>query len=160
MVFLSLVDMQSPSHCLSCASCRYGIVYQLWHPDRHLKFGTNFQAATHTLLACQRRNESPVCRLPDECIYYILNMCRWDWFDDAAEEMSARRRIFNIFAGHNESRSSSPRTRPHHGVAVNHRRWRQQDPESEHRRPQPFRFGFQTVRSLLGVPSPTTQEAS
>lgn len=31
-------------------------------------------------------------RLPDECIFYILNMCRWDWFEDDAEEMSQIRR--------------------------------------------------------------------
>jgi len=35
-----------------------------------------------TLLQCQRRLESPVCLLPDECIYYILNLCGWNWSND------------------------------------------------------------------------------
>ena len=30
--------------------------------------------------------------LPDECIYYILNMCRWDWFNDNGETMRVRRK--------------------------------------------------------------------
>merc|ERR1712013_617817 len=34
------------------------------------------------MFMCQRRWESPVSMLPDECLFYILHMCRWDWFDD------------------------------------------------------------------------------
>lgn len=36
---------------------------------------------------CQRRDESPFSKLPDECVYYILNMCRWDWVGDSSNEM-------------------------------------------------------------------------
>jgi hypothetical protein len=36
---------------------------------------------------CQRRDESPFSKLPDECVYYILNMCRWDWCGDSSNEM-------------------------------------------------------------------------
>ena len=36
---------------------------------------------------CQRRSESPFAKLPDECVYYILNMCRWDWVNDTSDEM-------------------------------------------------------------------------
>ena len=42
----------------------YGAVYQLWHPEKHLQFGTNFQIATEALFGCQRRYESPMSLLP------------------------------------------------------------------------------------------------
>lgn len=54
----------------------FGAIYQLWRPELHTRFGDRFQEVTHTLLACQRRRESPVSMLPDECIMYILNMCK------------------------------------------------------------------------------------
>ena len=63
----------------------YGIVYQLWSPERHLSFGRNFQEAAHTIFGCQRRFESPVAvsLLPPQkasstsfvhclCVYLIL----------------------------------------------------------------------------------------
>ena len=68
----------------------FGVVYQLWTPDMHRRFGNQFQEVTATILACQRRAESPVSMLPDECIYYILNMCRWDWFDDTADQLGVQ----------------------------------------------------------------------
>jgi len=34
---------------------------------------------------CQRRWESPLSRLSDDCVFYILNMCRWDWMNDNFE---------------------------------------------------------------------------
>jgi hypothetical protein len=36
---------------------------------------------------CQRRLESPFAKLPDDCIYYILNMMRWDWVNDTGADM-------------------------------------------------------------------------
>lgn len=60
----------------------YGVVYQLWNPDTHLHFGHKFRKSVEAVLACQRRWESPFSMLSDDCIYYILNMCRWDWADD------------------------------------------------------------------------------
>lgn len=71
----------------------FGAVYQLWCPEKHLRFGNKFQDVTETILACQRRAESPLSMLPDECIYYILNMCRWDWFDDCADKMGSQRKV-------------------------------------------------------------------
>lgn len=70
----------------------YGTVYKLWSPERHLCFGSKFCKATHAMLLCQRRYESPVSMLPDECIYYILNMCRWDWFEDRGNQMKVEQR--------------------------------------------------------------------
>lgn len=69
----------------------YGTVYKLWNPQVQPKFGSNFQDGARCLSMCQRRWESPVSILPDECIYYILNMCRWDWFDDDSGNMKERR---------------------------------------------------------------------
>ena len=71
----------------------YGCIYKLWNPEMHGRFGHHFQRTVQLLLACQRRTESPVSLLPDECLYYILNMCRWDWFQDTAEEMSRPTRL-------------------------------------------------------------------
>mmetsp|Transcript_9952 Transcript_9952/g.21702 ORF Transcript_9952/g.21702 Transcript_9952/m.21702 type:complete len:412 (+) Transcript_9952:117-1352(+) len=70
----------------------YGTVYKLWNPQVQLKFGGNFQTGARALFLCQRRWESPLSLLPDECLFYILNMCRWDWFDDDSESMKERRR--------------------------------------------------------------------
>mmetsp|Transcript_29772 Transcript_29772/g.42254 ORF Transcript_29772/g.42254 Transcript_29772/m.42254 type:complete len:311 (+) Transcript_29772:76-1008(+) len=63
----------------------YGAIYKLWNPVTHLQFGPNFQDMTRTMFLCQRRLESPVSQLPDDVIFYILNMCRWDWADDTAK---------------------------------------------------------------------------
>ncbi|KAL3918903.1 MAG: hypothetical protein SGILL_004023, partial [Bacillariaceae sp.] len=70
----------------------YGTVYKLWNPEVAPKFGGSFQDGARALLMCQRRWESPWSVLPDECVYYILNMCRWDWFNDCPDTMKERRR--------------------------------------------------------------------
>lgn len=70
----------------------YGTVYKLWNPQVQPKFGGNFQDGARVLFLCQRRWESPWSKLPDECIFYILNMCRWDWFHDDSITMRQRRR--------------------------------------------------------------------
>jgi hypothetical protein len=36
---------------------------------------------------CQRRAESPFSKLPDDCLFFILNMMRWDWLNDSSSEM-------------------------------------------------------------------------
>jgi len=63
----------------------YGVVYKLWNPIEYNNFGGKFRTTVRTMFACQRRMESPVSRLPDDVIYYILNMCRWDWAGDGYE---------------------------------------------------------------------------
>jgi hypothetical protein len=104
----------------------YGVVYQLWHPERHNRFGQHFDAATRALLLCQRRDESPFAQLPDECIFYILNMCRWDWFDDQAQDMTYWRRMLGGGTGDSRRRLRAARDR----------------------RPR-FRFGLGTLRNKL-----------
>lgn len=70
----------------------YGTVYKLWNPQVQPKFGGNFQDGARAMFLCQRRWESPMSSLPDECIFYILNMCRWDWFNDDTDCMRVRRK--------------------------------------------------------------------
>ena len=69
----------------------YGVVYDLWNPTEHMRFGNSFRHLALTLFACQRRIESPLCTLPDDCIFYILNMCRWDWVDDSFDSLRGHR---------------------------------------------------------------------
>jgi hypothetical protein len=90
----------------------YGVVYQLWNPEIHSRYfsttrtsaltrpqhqhhgvSSPFGEAVLAILACQRRWESPWSKLPDECIYYVLNMCRYDWFGDSPEQLKAYRRL-------------------------------------------------------------------
>ena len=70
----------------------YGAVYKLWNPSANMSFGENFRSTARCLLMCQRRKESPFATLPDECVYYILNMCRWDWVNDTSSEMRRMQR--------------------------------------------------------------------
>jgi hypothetical protein len=70
----------------------YGTVYKLWNPEVQPKFGSCFQDGARALMLSQRRWESPVSMLPDEAVFYILNMCRWDWFDDSSNTMKDRKK--------------------------------------------------------------------
>lgn len=66
---------------------KYGACYRLWNPSENLSFGGNFRSAVRVLFLCQRRQESPFSWLPDDCLYYILHMMRWDWLDDTSMDM-------------------------------------------------------------------------
>ena len=70
----------------------YGTVYKLWNPEVSPKFGGCFRDGARSLLLCQRRWGSPISAFPDEVVYYILNMCPWDWFDDSTKTMKDRRK--------------------------------------------------------------------
>ena len=70
----------------------YGAVYRLWNPTEHFSFGSRFQRLALTLFGCQRRSESPLCRLSDDILFYILNMCKWDWARDDFEELAGEQR--------------------------------------------------------------------
>ncbi|KAL7552306.1 hypothetical protein ACHAWF_015540 [Thalassiosira exigua] len=66
---------------------KYGACYRLWSPGQNPSFGSNFRSAARVLLLCQRRTESPFSWLPDDCLYYILHMMRWDWVNDTGDGM-------------------------------------------------------------------------
>ncbi len=70
----------------------YGVVYKLWNPSENLSFGDNFRGLARNLFLCQRRWESPMSMLSDDCIFYILNMCRWDWMEDSVGSMRDHKR--------------------------------------------------------------------
>jgi hypothetical protein len=59
-----------------------GAKYKLWNPERelHAQFPRAFREMVKTFLLVARRPES---NLPfdDMTLYYIFNMCRYDWFD-------------------------------------------------------------------------------
>jgi len=86
----------------------YGTVYKLWNPEVQPKFGSRFQDGARTLALCQRRWESPFSTLPDEAIFYILNMCRWDWFDDNINALKDRRRREKRRKEQEEQQKKSP----------------------------------------------------
>ena len=76
---------------------KYGAVYKLWNPQENLSFGESFRTAARILFMCQRRQESPFSKLPDDCLFFILNMMRWDWVNDTSldmkREQKQRRRL-------------------------------------------------------------------
>jgi hypothetical protein len=61
----------------------FGTSFALWNPCEYAKFGPKFKAMALTLFKCQRRPGCALGVLNDQCLFYILNMCRWDWADDA-----------------------------------------------------------------------------
>jgi|EP01082_Thalassiosira_pseudonana_P004557 hypothetical protein len=77
---------------------KYGAVYRLWNPSENMSFGDNFRGAARCLLMCQRRVDSPFSKLPDECVYYILNMCRWDWVNDTSDGLRRRQKSMRRLA--------------------------------------------------------------
>ncbi|KAL7495244.1 hypothetical protein ACHAWT_003763 [Skeletonema menzelii] len=66
---------------------KYGAVYKLWNPQENMSFGGSFRTAARILFMCQRHSESPFSKLPDDCLFFILNMMRWDWLNDTSVEM-------------------------------------------------------------------------
>jgi len=71
----------------------YGCVYKLWNPDLNVRMGDSFRSAVEAVLGCRHRSESPWSLLPDECVYYVLNMCHWSWFGDDEASMKRRRAV-------------------------------------------------------------------
>lgn len=68
---------------------QYGVGYILWNPEVHHKFPVEFRNAVKTCLLCARRRESPLNLLQDDVVFYILNMCKYDWFSDGTRRRSA-----------------------------------------------------------------------
>lgn len=99
---------------------KYGVRYQLWQPAlTATKYGPAFRAAVRTLLGCQRRVESPVALLPDEAVYYILNMCRWDWWNDASVQLQAQRRRLRRTAHEEAETTRAPSAEAPHRMVAN-----------------------------------------
>lgn len=69
----------------------YGVGYKLWNPEVHTIFPSNFRHIVEVMLLCARRQESPLHTVQDEVIFFILNMCRHDWFQAPPSAASASR---------------------------------------------------------------------
>lgn len=72
----------------------YGVGYTLWNPSAeiHRRFPLHFRQAVLALLLCARRQESPLYWLQDEVVFYVLNMCKHDWFKPATYTVSGKGR--------------------------------------------------------------------
>lgn len=72
----------------------YGVGYVLWNPvpEVHRRFPLEFRRAVWTLLLCARRPGCPLHWLQDDVVFYVLNMCKHDWFKTLAvqEETPSR----------------------------------------------------------------------
>jgi len=83
-------------------SIDYGIRFLLWNPEVHSKFNATFNDIVFILLLCKPRGGCPMSLMSEDLVFYILNMCRHDWFADtppkpsriraAAEAMLVNRR--------------------------------------------------------------------
>lgn len=62
-----------------------GAKYALWNPEIHQRFPPAFRSLVRTLLLCSRRSECWLSRVSDEVLFWLLNMCRWDWPAEASE---------------------------------------------------------------------------
>jgi len=74
----------------------YGVRYLLWNPPVHFDFPPEFQELVVHMFLMQRRDDSVIAKLPDDCIMYIMNMCRFDWVEGAkARAKGDRARLSN-----------------------------------------------------------------
>jgi hypothetical protein len=91
---------------------KYGCLYKLWfpNPELHWKFGPGFRDAVKALLKCQRRPQNAMSMLPDECLHYIVHMCRWDWFQDDARHMKQHKRLLKAKKKQREAQNDLERT--------------------------------------------------
>lgn len=65
----------------------YGVKYVLWNPEPNTfsLFPKHFQKMCLTLLLCHSRPESPLHMIPLEIVFYLLNMCPYDWPGDMTD---------------------------------------------------------------------------
>jgi len=46
-----------------------------------------------TMMKCQKRwPHCPVSKLPDDCLFYIFNMCHWNWAGDSLDQIRRHKR--------------------------------------------------------------------
>ena len=65
----------------------------MWKPTSKVtsKFPAQYKRCALTLLASLRRDECPLSVLPNEVMFYIINMCSWDWFGGVEEMIEAKK---------------------------------------------------------------------
>uniref|UniRef100_A0A7S2RS17 Uncharacterized protein n=1 Tax=Rhizochromulina marina TaxID=1034831 RepID=A0A7S2RS17_9STRA len=57
----------------------YGAKYTLWNPEVHQNFPVAFRHLARLLLFIKQQPDCPISRCSNDILFYILNMCRWDW---------------------------------------------------------------------------------
>jgi len=67
-----------------------GVCWRLWNPEVHSLFPLSFRRAARCLLLCATKPDCQLHFLSDAVILYVLNMCRWDWFEEPALEEGER----------------------------------------------------------------------
>ena len=67
---------------------RYGAKYRLWNPDpeAHHSFPKPFKRLVRQLLFLKPQANCPLSWQSSDVLYYILNMCRWDWVPGLPED--------------------------------------------------------------------------
>uniref|UniRef100_A0A7S3PMF9 Uncharacterized protein n=1 Tax=Aplanochytrium stocchinoi TaxID=215587 RepID=A0A7S3PMF9_9STRA len=65
-----------------------GVKYMLWRPVKevHQKFPRSFREAVRTLLLVHNRNGSTFNILSNDILFFIINMCKWDWFGSLQDD--------------------------------------------------------------------------
>ena len=71
----------------------YGVKFLMWKPTAKVtnKFPTQYKRCALTLLASLRRDECPLNVLPTEIMFYIINMCSWNWFGGVEEHIEEKK---------------------------------------------------------------------
>lgn len=70
----------------------YGVKFLMWKPTSKItsKFPPQYKRCVLTMLASLRRPECPLNVLPNEVMFYIINMCSWNWFGGVEEMIEER----------------------------------------------------------------------
>ena len=65
----------------------YGVRYKLWRPVKPVAqcFPVSYTAGAKCVVLCSYRRDCLLSLLPPGVVFYILNMCRWDWFGGLTE---------------------------------------------------------------------------
>eukprot|EP00747_Dinoflagellata_sp_TGD_P102135 gnl/TRDRNA2_/TRDRNA2_168567_c0_seq2.p1 gnl/TRDRNA2_/TRDRNA2_168567_c0~~gnl/TRDRNA2_/TRDRNA2_168567_c0_seq2.p1 ORF type:complete len:323 (-),score=36.89 gnl/TRDRNA2_/TRDRNA2_168567_c0_seq2:110-1078(-) len=64
---------------------KMGAKFMLWNPETHRHFPRRFRDMVLVLLLCARRPECWLNRFSTEVLFWMINMCRWDWPPDATK---------------------------------------------------------------------------
>jgi len=70
---------------------KMGAKFMLWNPETHCHFPRAFRDMVLTLLLCASRPECPLSLTNIEVLFWIINMCRWDWPDNPARGLPTDR---------------------------------------------------------------------
>lgn len=67
----------------------YGAVFQLWNPEAHKDFPPAFKDLVDFFLRIKPQDNCPISWMSNDVLFYILNMCRYDWCPLSDERQAA-----------------------------------------------------------------------